>query len=302
MGYIVTRFDDRDPGIQYSGIWGNSGTELDYLNTTTFTIYAGSGVLFNFTGTGVSVYGTIGPTGFGHAPVSNYTIDSGVPYQFNATQTAEDRHQQLFFRATGLGLGKHTLAIANELENDVLTLDYLEVETTGDGSSSSASFTTPISSSLTATATRSTTITALQTSSESTTTHSGPPIGAAIGGAIGGFMILSLILFACYFARRKRQRKKNLPLPDSLSSPQLDMSHAPTGRSSDITPFVIGDPSGSFAGSSLGEYATPGYGHGGSSISEGVVRHYTQVPFSAGGREKSHRDLPPMYTASSDVR
>ena len=51
MGYIVTRFDDRDPGIQYSGIWGNSSTALDYLNTTTFTIYAGSGVLFNFTGT-----------------------------------------------------------------------------------------------------------------------------------------------------------------------------------------------------------------------------------------------------------
>jgi hypothetical protein len=51
MGSIVTRFDDRDPGIQYSGIWGNSGTELDYLNTTTFTVFAGSAVLFNFTGT-----------------------------------------------------------------------------------------------------------------------------------------------------------------------------------------------------------------------------------------------------------
>ena len=230
-----------------------------------------------------------------------------MPYQFNATQTAEDKHQQLFFRATGLGLGQHTLVIANELENDVLTLDYLEVETTGDGSSNSSSFTTPISSSLTATATRSATITALQTSSESTTTHAGPPIGAAIGGAIAGFMIISLILFACFFARRRRRRKKNLPLPDSPSSPELDMFHAPTGRSRDITPFVIGDPSASFAGPSLGEYSTRGYGHGvdgdaGSSVPEGVVQHNTQVPFSGGGREKSHSDLPPRYTASSDVR
>jgi hypothetical protein len=233
-----------------------------------------------------------------------------VPYQFNATQKGEDQHQQLFFRVTGLGLGKHTLVITNVLENDVLTLDYLEVGTTGDGSSSNS--TTPIASSLTATATQSVTITALQSSSESiTTTRVGPPIGATIGGAIAGSIIFSLILllFICFLVRkRRRHRKKNLPLPDSLSSPQLpDMSHTPAGRSSssDITPFVIGDPSGSFAGPSIRKYATRGYGHGidrdaGSSVPEGVVR-CTQVPFSAGGREKSHGDLPPRYTASSDT-
>lgn len=240
------------------------------------------------------------------APVSNYTIDSSVPYQFNATQTAEDQHQQLFFRATGLVLGQHTLVITNELENDVLTLDYLEVETTGDGSSNSSSFTTPTSSSSTATTTQSATITAFQTPSQSTTTHAGPPIGAVIGGAIAGSIIISLMLFACFCARRRRHRKKNLPPPDSLSSPQLDMSHAPAGSSSGITPFIIGDPSGSFSSPSLGGYATRGYGHGvdgdaGSSVPEGVVRHSKQVPFPAGAREKSHGDLPPRYTASSEV-
>ena len=256
-----------------------------------------------YIGTGVSVYGTIGHTGFGYAPVSNYTIDSGVPYQFNATQTAQDQHQSLFFRATGLGLGQHTLGITNVLQNDVLTLDYLEVETTGNGSSSnSSSFTTPTSSSSTPTATHSATITALQTSSESPTTRRVHfPIGAAIGGAIAGATVISLILFACFFVRRKRRhrRKKSGPPPDSLSSPPLDMSCA-----SDITPFVIGDhpPGSSFTASSSGEYAaTRGYGHddGGSSV---VARHGTQVPFFAGGREKGRSDLPPRYTASSDVR
>ena len=48
---------------------------------------------------------------------------SKVGVFLGATQTAEDKHQQLFFRATGLGLGQHTLVITNELENDVLTLD-----------------------------------------------------------------------------------------------------------------------------------------------------------------------------------
>lgn len=297
MASIITRYDDRDPSIQYSGIWGTAGTSLDYLNTTTFTIYAGSAVSFNFTGTGVSVYGRIGPTGFGYAPLSNYTIDSGAPYTFNGTQKTDDQHQQLFFRATGLGLGQHTLAISNVLQNDVLTLDFLEVETTGDASSSSST-TMPIS---TATTTQS--ATAIQTSTS--TTRVRPPIGTAIGGAIAGALTISLILFACFFVRRRRRRhhdrqEKNVP-PDSLSSPQQDMSSA-----SNITPFVIGD--GSLTGtSSLGEYVTSrgyGYGHddGGSSV---VGQHGTQVPFFAGGRlgEKGRGgELPPRYTASSDVR
>ncbi|EDR01338.1 uncharacterized protein LACBIDRAFT_333367 [Laccaria bicolor S238N-H82] len=306
MGPIVTRFDDRDSRIQYSSTWVKAGTPLDYLNTTTGTDFAGSGVLFNFTGTGVTVYGSIIVWTGLLPPVSNYTIDSGMPYQFIATQMEESQHQQLFFRATGLSLGQHTLMITNELVDGLLELDYLEVETSADGSTNSSSLTTPISSSLMATATHYATSTALQTSSESATSRVGPPIGVTIGGAItGSTVIMSLILFACFFARRRQHRKKNLPLPHSPSSPQLDMSHAPAGRSSDITPFVIGDPIASFAGSSLREYARNGHAPDrdpGSPAPEGVVPHCAQVPSSAGGRGECHSDLPPSYTALSDVR
>jgi hypothetical protein len=194
---------------------------------------------------------------------------------------------------------------------DVLILDYLLVEwsSSDPGSSTSSS---PISSSLTRPSTTLTTsLTPSQTSSESestttrpsttlttsltpqtssesdsTTTRVNPPIviGAAIGGAIAGAMIVSLMLFAC-FARRRQRQKKNLPLPDSLSPPQLDMSHAHAGRSSHITPFVIGDhPSGSFTGLARG-----------ASASEGVV--------TSRRKEDSRiadRDLPPGYSVSPD--
>ena len=106
-------------------------------------------------------------------------------------------------------------------------------------------------------------------------------------------MVITFILFACFFfARRRRRRRKNLPHPDSLSSTQqLDMTHAPAGISSDITPFVVGDhTSGPFA-----EMA------GGPSTSQGAfVRTLTvQVPGSSARRKENGRDgardLPPEY-------
>lgn len=190
---------------------------------------------------------------------------------------------------------------ADEVNDDLLILDYLEVGTSGAPATQYATITALISSSFTATATHYATVTALQISSESTTTRLGPPLGITTGGAIAGSMIISLILFACFFAHRRRHRKKNLPLPGSLSPPQLDMSHAPAGRSS-ITPFIIGDPSGLFMGPILGKCATRGNGQGvdgdpGSSVPEGVALHCAQVPFSAGGRQKSRSDFPPRCTA-----
>jgi hypothetical protein len=201
-------------------------------------------------GTSISVYGTITPTGA--QPISNYTIDSGVPYQFAAQQLTKIQYQQLFFYATGLASGLlHTLVITNVANNGYLSLDYFQIESPDPGSSTSSSLNMPISSSSTR---PSTTLTPSQTSSEPESTTTRPSttsttsltpqislIGAAIGGSVAASMIISLILFACFFARRRRRRKKNLPLPDSLSPPQLDMSHALAGRSSDITPFVIGD-------------------------------------------------------------
>lgn len=315
MDHIETKFDDRDPEIQYSGIWiPRNGTILDYLNTTTFATFAGSSVLFNFSGTSISVYGEIVfLEGNAPATLSNYTIDSGVPSQFLAIPEGEDMHQQLFFSATGLSLGQHTLVITNERNNTMLILDYLQVGS-GDGSSYSS---TPISSSVTVSATQNVTITALpsssftatatittlHTSSKATTSRVRPPIGVTIGGAVAGSILISFILLACFFARRSRQRKKNLPLSDSLSPPQPDMSHALAGCSS-IAPFIIGDPSRLFMGPSLGKGTTRGNAHSvdrdpGNSVPEGVVRLGTQLPSSAGGRGESHSDLPPRYTALS---
>lgn len=245
----------------------------------------------SYIGTSISVYGTITHTGLGAQPISNYTIDSGVPYQFAAPQLqGEDQHQQLFFRATGLALGgpPHTLVITNVADNDYLYLDYFQVLVEPGGPNPGPTSSTS-SSSLTATATQSATTTALQTPSESTTTRVGPPIlGATIGGTIAALLV------ACFFfVRRRRNRKRNSPLPDALSSPQLHMSHAPAGSSGGITPFLIGDPSGSFAG-----LATRGL----SASEEGVVRPLNiHVPgaTSAGGREKGRDhcdlDLPPGY-------
>ncbi|EDR01286.1 uncharacterized protein LACBIDRAFT_333366 [Laccaria bicolor S238N-H82] len=137
MDYVVTIFDDQDTRLQYFGDWlkNNGDDRLNYLNTTTYTGFAGAGMVFNFTGTSISVYGQIPRQTYLNFPnpVLNYTIDFGVPYQFIAISGREDMNQQLFFRATGLSLGEHTLVITNEVNDDLLILDYLEVGTSGGG-------------------------------------------------------------------------------------------------------------------------------------------------------------------------
>jgi len=78
-----------------------------------------------YIGPTVSVYGTI--TTDGVHPISNYTIDSGFPYQLVAEQQGGEQNQQLFFRATGLADTLHTLVITNEMDNGFLFLDYIHV-------------------------------------------------------------------------------------------------------------------------------------------------------------------------------
>jgi hypothetical protein len=146
----IETIDDRNPVIKYSGTWSLTGSSSEYLNTNSYATSLGASASVNFSGmyaippplssllvslilpihtnyfayigTSISVYGTITQIFTGAPPISNYTIDSGVPYQFAAQQQKEIQYDQLFFRATGLSFGlPHTLVITNVADNDVLT-------------------------------------------------------------------------------------------------------------------------------------------------------------------------------------
>lgn len=101
-------YDDVDPNLQYTGTWSHvanqSYTGGDYLKTESFSSTAGDSVSIPFTGTAVQ---WIGPKAANHGLADVYL--DGVKKA--TVDTSGSAAQALFYSATGLAAGAHTLKI-----------------------------------------------------------------------------------------------------------------------------------------------------------------------------------------------
>ncbi|KAG6836976.1 hypothetical protein H0H93_016929 [Arthromyces matolae] len=121
-------YDDASPNIIYTGNWVIGGRPQEFDGTTHGTNEAGATAFFTFTGTSVAVYGTVARLATSQIPVtSTYSLDGGDAVEYSATPSQVVQYRQLFFLASNLSYGKHTLFITCTTANGNFWLDYLQV-------------------------------------------------------------------------------------------------------------------------------------------------------------------------------
>ncbi|KAF9551243.1 hypothetical protein CPC08DRAFT_699169 [Agrocybe pediades] len=174
----IKTLDDRDPSIQYGppGKWGQGGVQQENDGTTSFTPYAGSTITIPFTGTQISIFGTISNKGLGDPPSSTYSIDAGTPQTFNGVPADSILYRQLFFRSAELTPSAHMLVITSTTDNAYFWFDYAEIVTPppqiSSKSQSSTTTTTSQTTSSTSTSSSTSSTTSSSTSSSSSITSS----------------------------------------------------------------------------------------------------------------------------------
>ncbi|KAF7316063.1 hypothetical protein MIND_00124300 [Mycena indigotica] len=130
MNIIV---DDRDPAISYQPAWrttttkgGPLGQAREYAGTTSHAGSQGAAASFTFTGTQISVYGTISAT----QTNLSLTIDGHATSRLIPTPEGQQLFHQPVFVSDALPDGEHTLTITNTASTgDGFFLDYLIYKT-----------------------------------------------------------------------------------------------------------------------------------------------------------------------------
>ncbi|KAF8981624.1 hypothetical protein BDQ17DRAFT_1438326 [Cyathus striatus] len=107
----LIRVDDRDPSIVYSeNGWARGGRSgVEYNSTTTYPNAIGATATFNFTGTSVSLYGTLASKS--SAVKVQYTIDDTVFPMTNYSSYLSNAYQILLFGQWNLTTSNHSLGI-----------------------------------------------------------------------------------------------------------------------------------------------------------------------------------------------
>jgi beta-galactosidase GanA len=107
-GPVTYTYDDTDPALQYAGTWSHvanqSYTGGDYKQTESFSSVAGDSLTVPFTGTAVEWIGSKA----GNHGLADVYLD-GVKQQ--TVDTYGSANQVVFYKATGLSDGPHTLKI-----------------------------------------------------------------------------------------------------------------------------------------------------------------------------------------------
>lgn len=197
-------FDDRDPAVQYVGVWRTSGNpQEEYNGTTTLTNVPGSTARVTFTGTGIDVFGTVAISEAG--PVSTYAIEDNpsTEAEFVGAPTDRTQYRINFYSIKDLELGRHVLIIRNEQSSAELFLDYFTVLGPSEESLP------PISSSTGSPSISPTASSTASSSSSPVAASNSPPIGPIIGGVLGGVALICLLALGIAFYRRRKNREQH---------------------------------------------------------------------------------------------
>ncbi|KAF8166216.1 hypothetical protein BJ912DRAFT_1068035 [Pholiota molesta] len=225
---VVQQLDDRHSSITYSGVWERAGISPEFDNTTTWSNLTGSTATVVFYGTSISVWGTIGFSGLGIAPLSSYSIDHGPVSIFTAAQIPTTQYNQRFFQSDQLTPTSHTLNISTLANGGYFYLDYLLV-VTPDSATSSTSTTIPTPSSPTTTSPTNT--------PQMPSSKRDLPIGVIVGGVSGAIALLALAIICILVIKRKMNQRHDR----QTSKPEVTTSlwsKFPSTKTGGLTPFV----------------------------------------------------------------
>lgn len=272
MGVLI--YDDRDAAITYSGAdWSLAGSEREFNSTTSWTATEGATAIVNFTGTTISVYGTIAGGLRARAPRSSYSIDGGTPVEYEAELTRAVQYNVQFFQSPTLSEGTHTLTITNTGDDsaqfflDMFMVTPLErpllttvTQTTTASASTAAARTVTVtqsapSSSLTLPPSSAESDTESNPESSQTGASSKTNTGAIAGGIIGAVAFLLLLAGAFVLWRKRQQKKKKAdsandnywtaptngtivpfppPKPTNLNTPPMSQTSLPSQPAQDL--------------------------------------------------------------------
>ncbi|KAJ8095538.1 hypothetical protein PM082_023065 [Marasmius tenuissimus] len=226
---LFTRLDDRDSRIHYTPdeAWFLEGLKTEYMGTTTGTKIAGALMNFNFTGTGVEVYGTatLSPT-----ILNFFTIDGGTPVQWpqNPQNWSGPRDNVKMFGVRDLEDGAHTLVMQVTVKGSGTWIDYLDIannESSQQTSDSTPSGETPSSTSegLHTTSTTSDMTGQVSVNEAKHSLSLGATAGIAVGAMSGLFLIILLIVWGL---RRRWRRIKSLESSEGAEAGELDQMNS----------------------------------------------------------------------------
>ncbi|KDR76532.1 hypothetical protein GALMADRAFT_139455 [Galerina marginata CBS 339.88] len=228
----VVGLDDRDPHISYWGAWFPGGGDgFEYNATTTGSNTIGDVASLTFTGTKVSLWGTVDADINGRlAPTSAYILDNLPAVTFVPALQPETQHLQNFFQADELSPSSHTLIIKNmgTSNNSFIWLDYIQI--TPPDSVDAVLFSAPISSSsLPSTPTHSAIPPPVTASS--TPKWDNLPAGVIVGATFGGLAFLAIFaVVLVLYLRMKSKYHNKLTVPYQLFHNSSQYSSVDYGR------------------------------------------------------------------------
>ncbi|KAK1225589.1 hypothetical protein PQX77_011484 [Marasmius sp. AFHP31] len=128
---LSNRIDDHDSQVHFTPkeAWMTGGLTTEFMGTTMGTTTAGALMSFNFTGTGVEVYGSPSLYLASPAVLNLFTIDGGAPVQWSQDPRAWSGPSSSvkMFSARELQYGAHALVMKVTAQGSGTWIDYLEV-------------------------------------------------------------------------------------------------------------------------------------------------------------------------------
>ncbi|KAJ8095542.1 hypothetical protein PM082_023069 [Marasmius tenuissimus] len=189
----LTRVDDRDSQLVFvpNDAWFLGGTQSEFKGTTRGTRTAGARMTFEFTGTGVEVYGTTSFNCSTSAVLNYFTLDNGTPFEWSQNPSPLPSYNVKMFDARRLKDMAHTLDMEVTVNNSETWIDYVEYTPSKPPSTSSQSGSGAVSSS----------------STRSGANGGVLSPGAVAGVAVGAMSGLILILLLTGWGLRRRWRR-----------------------------------------------------------------------------------------------
>ncbi|TFK35389.1 hypothetical protein BDQ12DRAFT_726135 [Crucibulum laeve] len=263
----LLRIDDRDPSIVYSpDQWRGAGTVGDFDGTSMETLASGATSQLHFTGTSIAVFGSI--LGINNQiqgnPISTYSIDGKLVHQFAPSRENDLQVNVIFYQSDTLPQGNHTLLVTSLGDQGTFYLDYFEV--TSDSSITGS----PILTSLLSTATKTLSPTPAAVSQPTLSPNSASipngssskkvSIGPIVGGMLGGLVLLVIILTCLMIAVRWRRRRhqpycsadflRQMGQRTNLDSLEVNSHNQASQRRSQLPPGFHGAPEPFYLGTS----------------------------------------------------
>ncbi|KAK1230682.1 hypothetical protein PQX77_006213 [Marasmius sp. AFHP31] len=219
---MITRIDDRDPRLVFTpnGAWSPGGKQPEYMETTIGTRTAGARMSFNFTGTGIEVFGVLSNDIRDSAVLNTFTIDGGTSVRWSQRPVLglPTQYNAKMFSTRGLEDGTHNLVMEVMVKDSATYIDYLEVNTSvGSSTNLPPDVPTSLSRPITSSATSLPALTSLPTptSLPAPTVTPGTDAGgvlsrdAVAGIAIGAMTgVFLMLLFIGWGLRRHWRRSK----------------------------------------------------------------------------------------------